>query len=107
MQRTDQEPTDSQGQPGSADAAGDVLQVHFALSNLSRDWDEKYDSLLDFAEDLQIDISAGCRYGDCGTCSTRLLAGAVEYNHATGIDPDDGYCLPCSCRPRTSVTLNA
>jgi ferredoxin len=103
MQRTDEESPEA----GSGAGAGNVLQVHFALSNLSRDWDEKYESLLDFAEDLHIDISAGCRYGDCGTCSTQLLAGAVKYNHATGIDPDQGYCLPCSCRPRTSITLNA
>jgi len=88
--------------------SGDALRVHFSLSGLTVDWDgDRYESLLELAQDRNIDISAGCRYGDCGTCSTQLLEGSVTYNHVTGIDPDPGYCLPCSCRPLTSVTLKA
>lgn len=83
------------------------LTVHFENSNITRLWDGKYDCILDLAEDLSIDISSGCRYGDCGICSTQLLEGAVRYNHETGVDPDPGYCLPCSCRPLTSITLKA
>jgi ferredoxin len=84
------------------------LKIHFSLSNLSLNWDgDKYESILELAEDNNIDISSGCRYGDCGTCSTQLLEGTVVYNHATGIPPDPGYCLPCSCRPITSITLQA
>jgi ferredoxin len=86
----------------------DAVQVHFSLSGLSFNWDgDRYESLLELAVDQGIDVSAGCRYGDCGTCSTQLLEGAVTYNHVTGIDPDAGYCLPCSCRPLTSITLKA
>jgi ferredoxin len=81
--------------------------VRFSLSGIDRLWEEKYESLLDFAEQLGIEISAGCRYGDCGTCLTELLDGVVVYNHRTGVRPDEGYCLPCSCRPSTSITLNA
>jgi len=92
---------------GPAPRSADTIKVHFALSGHAQDWDDKYESILELAQDLNVEISSGCRYGDCGTCSTQLLEGTVEYNHVTGIDPDDGYCLPCSCRPLTSVTLKA
>lgn len=92
------------------DATGDESAgptVRFARSGIGGIWEAKYESLLDFAEQLGIEISAGCRYGDCGTCLTELVEGAVAYNHRTGIRPDEGYCLPCSCRPSSSITLNA
>jgi ferredoxin len=84
-----------------------VPQVRFSISDVAFDWDDQYDSVLELAQDQNIDISAGCLYGDCGTCLTQLLEGTVVYNHATGVQPDAGYCLPCSCRPLTSITLKA
>lgn len=96
MQNTEHEPE-----------AGTPIRIHFALSNVTHDWDSKYECILALAQDLDIDINSGCRYGDCGICSTPLLEGTVKYNHETGVDPDDGYCLPCSCRPLTSITLKA
>jgi ferredoxin len=95
------------GQAASPKAVA-ALEVRFVLSDVSAAWEEdRFDSVLDLAVELGIDISSGCRYGDCGTCLTQLVEGTVAYNHATGIDPDSGYCLPCSCRPLTSITLNA
>jgi len=85
-----------------------AIEVRFARSNIAVEWDDgRFDCLLDLARELNVDISSGCRYGDCGTCMTELLQGNVAYNHATGIEPDVGYCLPCSCRPLTSITLDA
>jgi hypothetical protein len=31
----------------------------------------------------------------------------VEYLHETGVKPEPNTCLPCSCRPKTSVVLRA
>ena len=86
--------------------AGEIT-VTFAFSNAVHRWTPEAVNLLDFAEDHGIEISSGCRYGDCGTCLTDLVAGEVEYLHETGIEPEAGTCLPCSCRPRTSVVLRA
>ena len=47
-------------------------------------------SLLELAEASGVEIKAGCRYGDCGTCMTRLIAGRVKYNYPTGVQPDPG-----------------
>jgi ferredoxin len=73
------------------------IVVHFAETDRSIHWDDRFESLLELAEEYDVPISAGCRYGDCSTCQTQLLSGEVVYNHATGVRPDPGYCLPCSC----------
>lgn len=95
------------GGGGPVQEATSPLIVHFSESNLSVEWDDQFESLLDLAEQHGMPINAGCRYGDCSTCQTQLLEGKVNYNHATGVRPDAGYCLPCSCRPLTSITLAA
>lgn len=81
--------------------------VTFARSGKTVSWTRDANTLLEFAEGHGIDISSGCRYGDCGTCMTRLIRGTVKYLHPTGAQPDPGTCLPCSCRPETDVELEA
>ena len=83
-----------------------AVTVNFQQSNVVVAWTESCESLLDFAEAHGVTISAGCRYGDCGTCLTNIVAGEVEYLHETGVEPDEGACLPCSCRPKTDLTLD-
>ena len=92
-------PTDT-----TPDAAATVC---FARSGKKVPWDAGYESLLQFAEDHGVPISAGCLYGDCATCMTGLLEGEVTYNHPTAVSPDSSACLPCSCRPKGSITLDA
>jgi ferredoxin len=87
--------------------ASSELLVTFSKSGRSVPWDRDAESLLEFAEAHGVDISFGCRYGDCGTCMTRLIRGAVEYLHPTGALPDTGTCLPCSCKPETDIELDA
>jgi ferredoxin-NADP reductase len=84
-----------------------VPVVTFARSGKTALWSEEANTLLEFAEAHGVDISFGCRYGDCGTCMTRLIRGTVEYLHPTGASPDPGCCLPCSCKPETDVVLDA
>ena len=83
------------------------ISVDFRRSGRVLPWDSRTKSLLTFALENDVPISSGCSYGDCGTCMTTLLSGAVAYGHKTGIDPDPGSCLPCSCKPTTSVVLDA
>ena len=80
--------------------------VTFARSGKTAPWNSEAETLLEFAESLGVDISSGCRYGDCGTCMTRLIRGTVQYLHTTGVQPDPGTCLPCSCRPETDIELD-
>jgi uncharacterized protein len=81
--------------------------VHFAFVDETFPWVEEHRTILQLARANGVPISAGCEYGDCGTCLTDLLSGEVEYLHETGVAPEPGTCLPCSCRPKTSVSLGA
>jgi ferredoxin-NADP reductase len=92
------------------DAHADILPeltVTFAKSGKAVLWRRDAATLLEFAEMNGVDISFGCRYGDCGTCLTRLLRGRVQYLHPTDVRPDPGTCLPCSCKPETAIELDA
>jgi ferredoxin len=80
--------------------------VTFKQSGVVARWDASSEDLLHFAEANGVEISSGCRYGDCGTCLTNIIAGEVEYVHETGVDPDENTCLPCSCRPSTDLILD-
>ena len=82
------------------------INVTFARSGISVPWTSELHSLLQLAQINGVEISSGCQYGDCGTCMVRLLEGQVEYPHATGARPDPSCCLPCSCRPVTSIVLD-
>jgi glycine betaine catabolism B len=66
--------------------------------------------LLDVAEANGVEIPFSCRQGQCGTCATRLLAGAVTMEAEAGLDPESkaaGYVLVCVGRARGDVTLDA
>ena len=62
-------------------------------------------SLLEAAEANGVTIPYGCRQGQCGTCATRLLEGAVD--SAGSFDPGQGYVLSCVTHARGNVRLDA
>src|SRR5207245_10250006 len=67
-------------------------------------------TLLEAAERYGVDIPSSCRQGQCGTCATRLLAGAVRIDAEEGLDPElrrDGYILICVGRGQRDVRLHA
>lgn len=84
-----------------------TFTVIFQRSGLSAKWTDSMKSLLDLADALCVDINSGCRFGDCGTCMTRLISGQVSYEYPTGAVPDPGFCLPCCSKPITSIVLDA
>jgi ferredoxin-NADP reductase len=58
-------------------------------------------TLLDLAEQNEVQIPYGCRQGLCGTCATRVLSGAVQMDVDAGLTPEQknaGYVLPCVSR---------
>jgi ferredoxin-NADP reductase len=83
------------------------ITVHFAKSNKTVQWDHEYMNILEFAESQDVRLEAGCMFGECGACSTKLISGSVEYHHQTATSPVKGNCLPCSCFPTSNITLNA
>ena len=89
----------------AAAAAG--IEVIFAKSGKTLKWDPEIDSLLEFAEENDVDIEFGCRAGSCGTCITAIREGDVTYVVEPGSPPEAGSCLTCISVPKTSITLDA
>jgi len=83
------------------------FSVEFSISGKKMRWDNRYKSILEFAEGNDIDINSGCLFGDCGTCLTEIEEGDVHYMHKTLVTVENGKCLPCSCVPVSNLVLKA
>jgi ferredoxin len=90
--------------PDGAPGSGPV--VTFSRSNLAVPWDDRYQSLLDFAEACDVPVGFGCRNGTCHNCESGLLAGEVTYYIDPLEPPPDGRVLVCSTRPSSELTLD-
>jgi hypothetical protein len=67
-------------------------------------------TLLDVAERNGVQIPYSCRQGQCGTCATRVLSGAVQMDVAVGLtaaQKNAGYILPCVSHAKGTVILAA
>ena len=60
-------------------AATQPVPVMFATSAQEANWTPHSGSLLELAERCGLTPQYSCRGGSCGTCSTRLVRGAVHY----------------------------
>jgi ferredoxin-NADP reductase len=83
------------------------LEVKFERSGKLCRWNPESPSLLDFAEANGIQIEAGCRAGNCGTCLVAVKSGEVDYVMAAGAGPEARSCLVCIAKPKTNLVLDA
>ncbi len=82
-------------------------EVSFARSGISARFDhERWDSLLELAEDCDVPVSWSCRTGVCHRCESALVAGVVEYDPQPLDPPAPGNALLCCGRPSSEVTLD-
>jgi ferredoxin-NADP reductase len=91
----------------SASSEYHEVMIDFVKSNRKLRWDNRYRSILEFAEAHDIELSSGCLFGDCGSCLTKIQEGNVRYIHETTVIPGKGECLPCSSVPVGSLALEA
>ncbi len=67
-------------------------------------------SLLDLAEQENLDTNFSCRSGTCGECKTRLVSGEVHMVSEDGLDARDklnGHILTCTAVPLSNCQLEA
>lgn len=83
------------------------MTVKFAKSDKSVTWSSSDGSLLDLAEENDVDIDFGCRAGNCGTCITAIIEGEIEYLSAPGEMPESGSCLSCVSVPKGNLVIDA
>jgi ferredoxin-NADP reductase len=86
-----------------ADAA--PVPVRFVRSGANADWSRDRGTLLEFAESLGIAPNFGCRSGICGTCTTRVLGGAVDYLEEPVAPRGTGEVLLCCSVPRRGTEI--
>jgi ferredoxin-NADP reductase/MOSC domain-containing protein YiiM/ferredoxin len=96
----DRAPHAPDGPPGSGPT------VTFVRSNVAVAWDERYPSLLDFAEACDVPVGFGCRNGVCHNCESGLVAGDVTYDVDPLEPPPDGRVLVCCTRPASELALD-
>ena len=99
--------TEANKEATSASAASAGVQIVFAKSGKTLDWDPEIGSILDFAEENEIDIDFGCRAGNCGTCITAIKEGEVDYLNEPGAEPESGSCLACISVPMGNLSIDA
>ena len=99
--KTDESPSHSVTRP--------MATVEFVLSKKICEFPAG-SSLLDVAEDNGVPIPFGCRQGQCGTCATKVVHGAVHIDADAGLTADQrsaGYVLPCVSRADGNVIVQA
>lgn len=80
-------------------------QVEFRPSGVALQWDGTHASLLDLALAQGLKLTYGCKAGVCGSCSHRLLQGAVRYTAAPAAPLAPGCALLCCATPDTDVVI--
>ncbi len=88
-------------------ASNTSSKVVFTKSNVTVEWSDEFESILEVAEECGIELDSGCRSGNCGTCEVALLLGKVKYAKDPGCQPENGCALSCVARPIGNVEIDA
>jgi len=85
-------------------------KVEFRQSRKTLEWNDRFESILELAEENDIDIEYECRQGFCGTCKVKLLAGEVDMEVEDGLEEEDiraGFIQTCVAVPLSDIALEA
>jgi uncharacterized protein len=94
--------------PAPVTASANAVQVSFSRSGKVVQWSAQAGTLLDLAEASGLQIEAGCRAGNCGTCAVAIKSGNVEvFAEHHGAQMEEGTCLACICRPKSDLVIDA
>jgi uncharacterized protein len=80
-------------------AAKHPVRIAFAASGKEARWTPDSGSLLDLAEARGLSPEFSCREGNCGTCRTRILRGAVTYTKTPSYKTRVDEALICCAVP--------
>lgn len=90
----------------SIDAAAGPFELRFASSKKSVLWTPSCGTILDCAERAGIALTAGCRVGQCESCSLAIIDGKVQHLVELA-DPESESCLTCQAIPTSNLILDA
>jgi uncharacterized protein len=90
----------SEAKPDAATEPGPSARVRFSKSGAAAEWSRAKGTLLELAESIGLAPKFGWRSGICGTCTTRINSGAVEYLEEPVAPRSQGEVLICCSVPR-------
>ena len=68
-------------------------KIIFKRSGVEFEWTGDDESILELAEENDLDLDFGCRMGNCTACQHEVLSGEVEYPNGHTGEPDEGHQL--------------
>ena len=86
------------------------MKVEFRKSGKVVEWQDRFESILELAEDQGIQIPFECRQGFCGECKVKMISGEVSMEETQGLengDEDGNVILPCVAIPIKDVILES
>ncbi len=88
--------------------AEEQFTVQFKRSGRTLQWSTADGSLLEFAEENNLALDAGCRCGECGTCEIAIIEGQIVYpDRDPQFDLTANSCLACVGVPGSDLVLDA
>ncbi len=91
-----------------SEQTGEQFSVQFKRSGQTLQWTAASGSLLEFAEDNNLALDAGCRCGECGTCEIAIIEGQVVYpDRDPQFDLTANSCLACVGVPGSNLIIDA
>jgi ferredoxin len=100
-------PDDANASGHGAVPATAAFSVKFETSQLETTFDGSQPDLLTHAKANDVDIPFGCRMGNCGSCTVKLLKGTVDYKHPPASSLAADAILPCVCLPTSDLVVQA
>jgi ferredoxin-NADP reductase/MOSC domain-containing protein YiiM len=85
---------------------GEGPAVSFTRSGLVVSWDNRFRSLLEFAEACDVPVKWSCRTGVCHMCECGILDGELRYAPEPLYLPAAGNALICCSTPESQVNLD-
>ncbi|NYF52366.1 MOSC and FAD-binding oxidoreductase domain-containing protein [Tunturiibacter gelidoferens] len=89
-----------------AGTVGGGPKVFFTRSGLTVPWNERYGSLLEFAEACDVPARWACRTGVCHVCESGLIGGTINYAPEPLDRPSEGDVLICCSTPLSEIELD-
>lgn len=88
------------------DSSKNFLVTFLKSASGSKTWTAADGTLLAFGEKLGVQLSSGCRVGQCESCAVKIVSGKARHLH--GAEPEDpNTCLLCQAVPTEDMVIDA
>jgi len=84
-----------------------TFSVEYVITGSQSTFNDSHENLLNHAKFNDVEIPSGCRIGNCGSCTVKLLKGTVQYTSPPEASLAADEILPCVCVPTSNIIVQA